>query len=78
MDDCASFIAGDRLSVDIADLVRDLCTPAGRDAGEQCGGDVAQRGVVMLAAFDHEAVIFGRQCGIEAAGLIGADEQGFA
>ena len=32
----------------------------------------------MLAAVDHEAVIFGGQGGIESAGLIGTDEQGFA
>jgi hypothetical protein len=37
-----------------------------------------QRGVVVLAAVGHEAVVFGSQGGIETAGLIGADEQGLA
>src|SRR6478672_1825235 len=76
-DDGAGFVGADRPSIGIADLIGGLGAPAGGDTGEQCGGDVAQRGVVVLAV-DHEAVVFGCQGGVEAAGLVGADEQRFS
>jgi hypothetical protein len=36
---------------------------------------VAQRGVVVFAGIDHEAVVFGGQGGVDASGLAGGHEQ---
>ena len=36
---------------------------------------MAQRGVVVFAGVDHEAVVFGGQGGVEASGLAGGHEQ---
>jgi hypothetical protein len=37
--------------------------------------NVAERGVVVLTSVDHEAVVFGGQGGVDAAGLAGGHEQ---
>jgi hypothetical protein len=77
-DDRSSLAAVDDPAVDVVELVGGLVPPAGDDAGEQGGGDVAQRGVVVFSGLDHEPVVLGGQGGVEAAGLVGADEQGLA
>jgi hypothetical protein len=39
---------------------------------------MAKRGVVVLAVVDHEAVVFGCESGVEAAGSIGAHKECFS
>jgi hypothetical protein len=39
---------------------------------------MAERGVVVLAVVDHEAVVLGCESGVEAAGLIGAHKECFS
>ena len=77
-DDGAALGGGDGGAVGVADLVGGAGPPAGDDAGQQGGGDVAERGVVVLAAGDHEPVVAGGEGGVDAAGLVGRHEQGFA
>jgi len=49
-DDGSSLCSVDDSGVDITQLVGRLVLPAGGYAGEERGGDVAQRGVVVLSA----------------------------
>jgi hypothetical protein len=77
-DDRSGLVDGDRCAVNIAELVGLPSSPAGDDPGQERGGDVAERGVVVLACLGQEAVVFGGQGGVDAAGLAGGREQRFA
>src|SRR6266508_2680183 len=48
-DDLPGLLGADGVAVQVADLVGLAASPAGDDAGAQDGGDVAERGVVVLA-----------------------------
>jgi Transmembrane secretion effector len=63
-DDCAGLVDGDGSAIDVTQLVGLSGAPAGDDPGQQGCGDVAKRGVVVLAGFGHEPVVFGGQDGV--------------
>ena len=48
-----------------------VMAPAGGDAGQQGGGQVADRRVMVEPAVDDEAVVFGSELGVGVAGLVG-------
>ena len=73
--DLAGLVDGYWCAVDVTELVWLSGAPAGDDPGQQRGGDVAQRGVVVFACVGYEAVVFGGQGGVDAAGLAGGHEQ---
>ncbi len=77
-DDRSSLGLGDRGAVDILELVAGVGAEAGGDAGEQRGGDVAERGVVVFAFDGHQPVVAGCEGGVDLAGVVGGEEQGFA
>jgi hypothetical protein len=56
-DDLASLFGGDGAAVGVADDVVLPGAPAGRDAGEQRGGDVADRRIVVSFG-GHEPLVF--------------------
>lgn len=71
-------LGGDVCSVDVAQDVGLAGALAGDDAREQGGGDVADRGGVVLAGVHHEPVVFGGQLWVGPAGVVGGDVEGFA
>jgi hypothetical protein len=75
-DDSASFLGGDGSAVGVAQDVVLAGAPAGGDAGEQGGGDVAHRRVVVSFG-GHEPLVFGGQLRVGLAGLVGRGEEGF-
>jgi hypothetical protein len=77
-DDGAALGGGDGGAVDVFDHVGGAGPPAGDDAGEQGCGDVAERGVVVLAAGHHEPVVAGGEGRVGPAGGVGGHEQGLA
>ena len=77
VDDAAALGFGDRGAVDVAQLVGRPGAQAGRDAGEQDGGEVADRRVVV-AVPGHQAVVLRGELGIDFAGLIRGGVKRFA
>ena len=64
---------GDAAPVDVADHVAFVAAPARRDAGQQGGGEVADRRVVMQPAFDDEPVVLGGKLGVGVVGYVGGE-----
>ena len=62
-----------RRPVDVADDVTLVVSPAGGDTGQQGGGKVTDRRVMMQSAFDDETVVFGPELGVDMSGLIGGE-----
>ena len=50
--DGSAFGGGDTAAIDVADDVAFVVSPAGSDAGQQGGGEVTDRRVVMESSFD--------------------------
>src|SRR5271169_1179526 len=57
-DDAASFLGCDEATVGVAQVVVLAGAPAGGDPGEQGGGDVADRRIVVSFG-GHEPLVFG-------------------
>ena len=76
-DDGAAFGFGDRGAVDVAQLVGRPVAHAGGDAGDQHGGQVADRRVVV-AVPGHQTVVLRSELGIDFACLIGCGVKHFA
>src|SRR5687768_5765567 len=68
-DDLAAFVGGEGAAVGVADRVGLAGAPAGRDPGQQDGGDVADRGVVVPVAGHQPGVLCG-QLGVALAGAV--------
>lgn len=77
-DDLTRLSRRDGPSIYVAQHVLLAASPAGDDAGQQRRCDVAQRRGVVLAGHRHQAVVAGRQGGIETAGMVGGQEQRLA
>jgi hypothetical protein len=75
--DATSFLGGDGSAVGVAQDVVLADAPTGGDAGEQDGGDVADRRVVVSFGV-HEPLIFRGESRVGFAGLVGGAEEGFA
>ena len=76
-DEPAAFVGVDGSAVGVAQQVGLTGAPAGRDAGEQCGRDVAGRRVVVAPSL-HESLVLRGQLGVDLAGVICRGVQGFA
>ena len=76
-DDVAAFFGGDGTPVGVAQDVVLAGAPAGRDPGEQDGGDVAGRGVVVPVG-GHQPLVLRRELGVGSAGGVGGGEQRLA
>src|SRR6202171_5013536 len=76
-DDATSFLGGDGAAVGVAQDVVLAGAPTGGDAGEQDGGDVADRRVVVSFGV-HEPLVFRGGLRVGFAGLGGGGEEGFA
>jgi hypothetical protein len=50
-----------------------VVSPAGGDTGQQGGGEVTDRRIVMKSAFDDETVVFGPELGVDMSGLVGGE-----
>ena len=74
--DVVSLFGGDGLAVGVAKHVVLAGAPAGGDAGQQGGGDVADRGVVV-SLDGHGSFVFRGEVGVGFAGLVSGGEQGF-
>ena len=77
LDNSLALILGKRSAVHITDLVGLAVSPAGRDAGQQGGGDVAH-GRIVVPFGDHQPLVLGGQLRVELARLFGGHPQGFA
>ena len=76
-DDTTSFLGGDGSTVSVAQHVVLTVAPTGGDAGEQDGGDVADRRLVVSFGV-HEPLVFRGELRVGFAGLVGGGEEGFA
>jgi hypothetical protein len=65
-------------AVDVAQDVGLAALPAGDHPGQERRSDVADRRGVMLARHGHQSLVARRQCGVEAPGVIGGQEERFA
>ena len=70
LDNSLALILGKRSAVHITDLVGLAVSPAGRDAGQQGGGDVAH-GRIVVPFGDHQPLVLGGQLRVELARLFG-------
>ena len=76
-DDIAALGGGHGLAVGVAQPVGLPAAPAGHDPGQQHRGDVAGRGVVVVA-LAHQSDVSGGDLGVDLAGGVGGLEQGGA